>query len=132
MNGPLSNHARIRTGLLRGAAIAVVSLLLVACSGSDGDGGSTAGASAPQVTLKTFQFSPKTLEVKTNTRVTWLNEDEILHTVTAGVPGQASGQFNGQLDGKGTSFNFTFSQPGTVQFFCDIHQNMRGEINVES
>ena len=33
--------------------------------------------------IKLFQFQPGRIEVKTGTLVSWVNEDEILHSVTA-------------------------------------------------
>jgi plastocyanin len=34
------------------------------------------------------------------------------------------------LDGKGKSFSFTFSQPGTYTYYCERHEHMRGEIEI--
>jgi plastocyanin len=93
-----------------------------------------AGGAAPQigstVTIQTFQFQPKQLEVKTGTQITWVNEDDIRHTVTSGTPENRDGRFDAALAGKSTKFSFTFTQPGTYTFFCDRHQHMRGEIQV--
>ena len=35
------------------------------------------------VTIKLFQYQPGRIQVKAGTTVTWMNEDEIFHTVTA-------------------------------------------------
>ena len=80
----------------------------------------------PNVTIKLFQYQPGRILVKPGTSVTWVNEDEIFHTVTA----EKNGDFNAPLDGKGKSFSFTFSQPGTYTYYCDRHEHMRGEIEV--
>ena len=58
--------------------------------------------------------------------MTWINDDEIYHSVTADKNG-----FAGFLDGKGKSFSFTFDQPGLYSYFCDRHEHMRGEIEVK-
>ena len=79
------------------------------------------------VTIKLFQYQPGRIQVKAGTTVTWVNEDEIFHTVTAEK--KESG-FDAPLDGKGKSFSFTFSQPGTYTYYCDRHEHMRGEIEV--
>ena len=83
--------------------------------------------SAAKVTIKLFQYQPARLQVNAGTTVTWLNEDEIFHTVSTERPENG---FNGSLDGKGRSFSFTFSQPGIYAYYCDRHEHMRGEIEV--
>ena len=45
------------------------------------------------IAIRTFQFSPDTLRVKSGTRVVWTNADEIEHTITSGVPGEAGTSF---------------------------------------
>ncbi|HET8564725.1 MAG TPA: plastocyanin/azurin family copper-binding protein [Candidatus Binatia bacterium] len=82
------------------------------------------------VTIQTFQFKPPKLDVKAGTKVTWINEDDIRHTVTSGSPEKKDARFDAPLAGKGTSFSFTFSQPGTYSYFCDRHEHMRGEVQV--
>ncbi len=79
------------------------------------------------VTVKLFQYQPGRIQVKGGTTVTWVNEDEIYHTVTAEKKGSG---FDAPLDGKGKSFSFTFTQPGTYTYYCDRHEHMRGEIEV--
>jgi plastocyanin len=85
---------------------------------------SPAGAN---VTIKLFQYQPGRIEVRSGTKVTWINDDEILHTVTAE---KKEGGFDAPLDGKGKSFSFTFSEPGTYTYYCVRHEQMRGEIEV--
>lgn len=92
--------------------------------------GETAGpraATDAKVTIKLFQYQPGRMQVKLGTTVTWVNEDEIFHTVT--VDNKAGG-FDAPLDDKGKSFSFTFNQPGTYSYHCDRHEHMRGEIEV--
>lgn len=93
---------------------------------------SRAGAqSAPTVTIQTFQFRPNPIEVKAGMEVTWVNQDDIRHTITSGTPENKDGRFDAPLAGKGTKFTFAFSQPGTYNYFCDRHQHMSGQINVK-
>ncbi len=111
----------------RGLAVAVLGALIV---GSPVSVGSADGESAA-VAIQIFQFRPTPVEVKAGTRVTWTNNDDITHTVTAGTPERTSDQFNSSLEGKGASFAFTFDQRGTYPYFCNRHQSMRGEIRVK-
>jgi hypothetical protein len=43
------------------------------------------------VTIKLFQYQPGRIQARVGTMVTWLNEDEIFHTVTAGEPDKKGG-----------------------------------------
>ena len=79
------------------------------------------------VTIKLFQYQPGQIEVKAGTKVTWVNEDEIFHTVTAE---KSESGLNGSLNGKGTNFSYTFDRPGSFAYYCDRHEHMRGEIVV--
>lgn len=83
------------------------------------------------VTIRTFQFEPAQLEVKAGTRITWINQDDIRHTVTSGSPENRDSRFDSSLAGKEANFTFTFTQPGTYTYFCNRHQHMRGQIQVK-
>jgi len=85
----------------------------------------------PTITIQTFQFRPNPIEVQAGTQITWINQDDIRHTVTSGTPENRDGRFDVPLAGKGTNFSFTFTQPGTYSYFCDRHQHMRGQIHVK-
>ncbi len=91
------------------------------------NGESRVAGSQTAVTVKLFQYQPGRIQVKAGTTVTWVNEDAILHTVTAD---KKHGGFDAPLDGKGKRFSFTFMQPGTYAYHCDRHEHMRGEIEV--
>jgi plastocyanin len=101
----------------------------------------TAKPSLTAVTIKGFMFQPNPLHVAAGTRVVWTNEDEILHTVTSGmrtydeqhlqkdvVPGPPG--FDFQLDGKGKTAMFTFTQAGTFSYLCTRHPGMDAQIVV--
>jgi plastocyanin len=92
-----------------------------------GESVGTQSKAGPNVTIKLFQYQPERIQVRAGTTVTWVNEDEIFHTVTAE---KKDSGFDAPLDGKGKSFSFTFSQPGTYGYYCDRHEHMRGEIEV--
>ena len=79
------------------------------------------------VAINLFQYQPGRVQVAPGTTVTWVNEDDIFHSVTADKRDLG---FEASLDGKGKSFSFTFSQPGTYAYHCERHEHMRGEIDV--
>jgi plastocyanin len=82
------------------------------------------------VIIQTFQFRPTPIEVPVGMRVTWTNQDDILHTITSGAPDRRDGQFELSLDRQGATDSVTFSRAGRYPYFCDRHQSMRGEILV--
>lgn len=120
-----------------GPKVLVIASIAVVLGGSTGSAlSSQSGSEAIDVkevavSIDTFQFKPSRLEVKSGTRVTWTNQDEIKHTVTSGTPKYRDGRFNSRLDGKGATYSLTFTQAGTYPYFCDRHQHMRGEITVK-
>jgi plastocyanin len=78
------------------------------------------------VTIMNFAFSPATLTVKTGTKVTWMNNDTVTHTVTADQAAFDSGDLS-----PGNSFSFTFTKTGTFSYHCNIHHNMMATIIVQ-
>ena len=90
-----------------------------------------AASSPPSVTIQTFQFNPTPIEVPVGSRLAFINNDEITHTVTSGTPEGRDGRFNHQLIGKGATATVELAQPGVYPYFCDRHRSMRGEIRVK-
>ena len=117
-------------GLMAGLSASVRGPLLKTVSAATGVSMSQPGTADSTVTIRLFQFKPMPLDVKAGTQVTWTNQDDILHTVTSGVPERRDGRFEAPLDGKEATYRFTFRQPGIYPYFCDRHQSMRGEILV--
>jgi plastocyanin len=85
---------------------------------------------SPEVAIRTFQFSPDSIEVVAGTPVVWHNEDDVLHTVTAGRPDSLDAAFHGTLDGAGARFTVTFGRPGIYSYHCARHAFMRGRVYV--
>jgi len=85
---------------------------------------------APSISIRLFQFRPAQIEIAAGTKVTWTNEDDIVHTVTSGTPDAPAGSFSRRLEGKGAVASVEFSRPGVYPYFCERHRAMRGEIRV--
>jgi plastocyanin len=85
----------------------------------------------------TDAFSPNPLNVKVGDTVTWTNDDLQPHTVTSGTSAIPDGRFDSSpglktlLTSKNT-FSHTFNQTGTFPYFCQLHPNMIGTVNVSS
>ena len=79
------------------------------------------------VKIDNFTFTPKSVTVKAGTTVTWTNQDDIPHTVTS-----TTKQFRSKALDTEDKFTFTFSTPGTYDYFCSLHPKMTGTIVVEA
>ena len=79
------------------------------------------------VKIDNFTFAPARLAVKAGTTVTWRTEDDIPHTVTS-----ATRLFKSKALDTDDSFSFTFTEPGTYEYFCSLHPRMTGTIVVGS
>jgi plastocyanin len=72
-------------------------------------------------------YTPNAVTVPVGTTVTWLNQDDAPHTVTTTKAPIAfdSGPFD-----KGKSFSYTFTKPGTYEYYCAAHPDMRASVVV--
>jgi plastocyanin len=115
--------------LLGGTAVPIAALLpdagLSAQSGSD-PSGSGQTARTYKINIRNSAFSPARVTLKAGDRVTWRNRDSLPHTATD----QGGGWDTGDLPGK-KSVTITFSTPGTYDYVCRYHPNMRATVVVQ-
>ena len=105
----------------------VLAALLAACSGDGTDTTESAGGEEQRVEIADMAFAPETLTVAAGTTVTWVSADPNLpHTATS----EDEVWFSGTLN-EGDEFPFTFDEPGTFAYFCEVHPTMTGTIVVE-
>ncbi|MBV4458934.1 cupredoxin family copper-binding protein [Pseudomonas sp. COR58] len=78
-----------------------------------------------KIDIKAFMFGPKDLTVAVGTKVTWVNDDQIPHTVAETHKAFRSGA----LDTDDT-FSWVFDTPGEFDYFCVLHPQMIGKIVV--
>jgi plastocyanin len=83
-------------------------------------------AAGPTVRIDNFTFSPATLVVKPGTTVTWVNNDDIPHTVRA-----VDGSFRSKTLDSNERFSTTLSKPGEHAYFCSLHPHMTGKVIVK-
>ena len=86
-----------------------------------------AGVERMEVKIDNFTFSPQRLTVKAGTTVTWINEDDIPHTVASKAK-----LFKSKALDTGDKFSFTFTTPGAYEYFCSLHPHMTATIVVEA
>jgi plastocyanin len=80
-----------------------------------------------QVTIDNFSFSPATLTVPAGTEVTWVNHDDIPHTVVS----DDKTTFKSRALDTDEKFSFTFAKPGTYTYFCSLHPHMTAKVVVQ-
>jgi amicyanin len=84
-------------------------------------------AVADEVKIDNFTFDPPQITVRSGDTVTWVNEDDIPHTVVA-----KERQFRSKALDSADKFSFTFTTPGVYEYFCSLHPHMVGRVVVET
>ena len=106
----------------------LIAAVVMPIKGATGDGArptEQAGV-APEVKIDNFTFTAPTITVSMGTEVTWINRDDIPHTVVS-----REGAFKSKALDTDDKFSFKFSQPGTYRYFCSIHPKMTAEVVVK-
>ena len=85
-------------------------------------------SAAQKVVIDNFRYSPRELTVPIGTKVTWINRDDVPHTATSTAKPKAFD--SGALD-TDQEFSFTFTAPGTYEYFCAVHPKMTAQIIVK-
>jgi plastocyanin len=123
-----------------GSALAVVAILSVVTlrasssspkRGSDSKPAAAVDAgtetqSAADVKIDNFAFTPVAVTVKVGTEVTWINHDDIPHTVDS-----TDGKFKSAALDTDDKFQFRFNEPGEYPFYCRLHPKMTGRVVVQ-
>ncbi len=94
--------------------------------------GAGASASADCVSANNC-FTPNPMSVTPGTTVTWKNIDTVSHYVTSGKPSdETTGSVfdSGNLIKPGGTYQFTFANAGTYDYFCSVHPWMTGQVIV--
>jgi plastocyanin len=84
-------------------------------------------AAPPLVHISNFTFNQALLIVKPGTSVTWVNDDDIPHTVTA-----IDRSFKSKVLDTGQRFTVTFARSGEFGYFCSLHPHMTGKVVVKT
>ena len=82
--------------------------------------------SMKDVAIDNFTFTPSTITIPVGTTVTWVNHDDVPHTVTANDKG-----FGSKAMDTDERFSYRFAAPGTYAYFCAVHKHMTGQVIVK-
>lgn len=129
------------------AALVALSLGLAACGDSGSDSTTDAETAPPagaetkstesepapsgeaskseKVDIVEFTYQPDPVVVQAGGKVIWQNQDAAPHTATADDDSWDTGTIE-----KGKIGSETFKEPGTFAYFCEIHPDMRGTVEV--
>jgi plastocyanin len=100
-----------------GHPIAVTDLPLEA------DAKNTGGSN--EIVIDNFRFDPPVRSVPLGATVTWLNRDDVPHTVT-----NTDGLFKSPALDTDGQFSRRFDEKGRYPYYCSIHPKMTGRIDV--
>ena len=112
--------------------LASFALLAAGCGSSNENKNATPSAPAtgkgPKVDMKNIAFDPKTTTVKVGQTVTWTNQDDVDHNVVA----TNGAKFESDNFGKGGTYSYKATKPGTIQYTCTLHPGMDATLTVTS
>ncbi len=109
--GGLARRLLLRRALGAGVVVAISSRM--------------AAAADAKVTIDNFTFAPTPLMVKVGTTVTWVNRDDIPHSIVC----PALKVHSHPLD-TDDNFAYKFEQAGTYDYLCGLHPHMHGQVVV--
>ena|ERR1035438_9349154 len=83
-------------------------------------------ASEVAVKIDNFSFSPATVTIPAGTTIRWTNRDDIPHSVTSDDK-----VFKSKTLDTDEQFTYTFTKPGTYNYFCSLHPKMTAKVVVQ-
>lgn len=101
---------------LAGVVLAALAVLTFAVS-------TASAAETHPIPIAQYAYMPASMTVRVGDVVTWTNQDQASHDV-------AGGTFRSPMLAQGQSWSFTFTQPGTFDYICSVHPDMRARIVV--
>ena len=83
-------------------------------------------------------FTPNPVNAHPGETITWTNTDTVMHTVTSGKSDNSTGNIIGAVfdsqysltPGKTFSYTPTATDVGTINYFCQVHPWMTGQVIV--
>ena len=89
------------------------------------------GTSVPGCEETDECYIPTSVSISVGDTVSWSNDDTAAHTVTSGTPTEGpDGNFDSSLFMAGTTYEVTFDEAGSYDYFCMVHPWMIGDVQV--
>ena len=115
--GLLARRVVLRRALGAGAGAVVAAVGMRVSRADDGT----------KVVIGNFAFGPPMLRVKAGTTVTWVNHDDIPHSIVCPPLSLHSHPMDTDK-----SFSFTFAKAGVYNYLCGLHPFMHGQVVVSA
>lgn len=77
------------------------------------------------IAIDQFAFDPAEITIASGSAITWTNNEAVTHNVFTSDALLASPDLT-----EGDIYTVTLSDPAVIDYYCDIHQYMRGTITV--
>ncbi|MGA8144304.1 MAG: cupredoxin family copper-binding protein [Candidatus Acidiferrales bacterium] len=84
------------------------------------------GPAATEVKIDNYSFAPHDITVAAGTTVSWVNHDDVPHTVRS-----TDDAFKSKALDTDDKYSFQFDKPGTYEYFCSIHPKMTAKVIVK-
>jgi plastocyanin len=94
-------------------------------SGTNAPAPSGDAVRAEKVSIVEFTYNPDPVVIEEGGKVIWVNRDSAPHTATAD-----DGSFDTGTIETDKLKSESFKQPGTYTYFCEIHPDMHGTVEV--
>jgi len=90
-----------------------------------------AGADTPKsIAIEKFAFDPPTLTVSVGERVSFVNRDELPHSIVGLRDGTEIFRSNEQMD-QDEAYSVVLDRPGEIVIRCGLHESMSARIVVK-
>jgi len=118
-----------RIKLMLGTAILLATALALSAAASSMVEAPSGDKPAGVATIKidNFSFGPATITISAGGTVTWTNNDDVPHVVSS----DDNKLFKSKALDTDDHFSFTFTKPGTYNYYCAIHPKMTARIVVQ-
>ncbi len=80
-----------------------------------------------KIDITNYMFTANKLTVRPGTKVTWVNHDEVPHTIA-----EKENRFRSPALDTDEIYSYTFTTPGTYEYFCTLHSKMVATIVVSA
>jgi plastocyanin len=106
----------------------LITVFIVSCSKSDSGSNPTADSPVKSnaVSITSMSFSPAPINTTAGATITWTNNDNVAHTVTADDNSFDSGSI-----APGGKYTRTFATAGTYAYHCALHVAMSASVIIK-
>ncbi|MGH9746294.1 MAG: cupredoxin domain-containing protein [Candidatus Acidiferrales bacterium] len=85
-----------------------------------------ADPNAIEVNIDNYSFTPHDITVAAGTTVSWVNHDDVPHTVRS-----TDDAFKSKALDTDDKYSFKFDKPGVYEYFCSVHPRMTAKVIVK-